>query len=229
LEAKLFLDYFKQYGGFQDMKATGLKLFVSEYVLHWFDYLAGYDVVLAQFGYNSTNIRDIDFVRGAARMQNKDWGAIITWKYSGPPYLDTGEEIHKQMLEACQAGAKYIIIFDYPQIEGNPYGVMLDEHFEALEGFANDVMATANMRTMSDESQADAVLVLPRNYGWGMRRSDDIIWGFWSPDDKSQQIWDSFTTLILRYGIRLDIVYDDPAFPVEGKYANVYYWNQTIT
>ncbi|MFB3888726.1 MAG: hypothetical protein ACE14S_04480 [Candidatus Bathyarchaeia archaeon] len=229
LEAELFEDYFKQYHGFRDMKETGVKLFVSEYALHWWDYLVGYDVVLAQFGSNSSNIRDIDFVRGAARMQNKEWGAIITWKYREPPYLDTGEVIHEQMMQAVEAGAKYIVIFDYPQIEGNPYGVLQEEHFTALEGFANDVMATAKMRTLSDERQADAVLVLPRNYGWGMRNPEDIIWGFWPPDDKSPQVWDTFTKLILQYGIRLDIVYDDPAFPVTGRYEHIYYWNQTIT
>jgi hypothetical protein len=228
LEAKLFLDYFKHDPGFIDLKSTDLKIFVSDYVLHWFDYLAGYDVVLAQFGANSSYIRDIDFIRGAANLQNKDWGAIITWKYSEPPYLDTEEEIHQQMLAACAAGAKYIIIFNYPQIEGNPYGVMQPEHFQALERFANDVMDTAKLRTFSDLSKAEAVLVLPTNYGWGMRRSDDIIWGYWQPDGNSVQIWDNFCKLILRYGISLDIVYDDPVFPVAGKYAHVYYWNQTV-
>ncbi len=228
LEAKVFLDYFKHDPGFVDVTSAGIKTFVSDYVLHWFDYLAGYDVVLAQFGSNSSYIRDIDFIRGAARLQNKEWGAIITWKYSGPPYLDTGEEIHQQMLAACEAGAKYIIIFDYPQMEGNLYGVMQDEHFQALERFANDVMDTAKIRTFSDLSKADAVLVLPRNYGSGMRRPNDIIWGYWQPDEKSAQIWDTFCKLILRHGIHLDIVYDDPAFPVAGKYAHVYYWNQTV-
>ncbi len=228
LDAQIFLEYFKRDRGFINLTNTGIKTFVSDYVLPWFDYLGGYDVVLAQFGFNSSYIRDIDFTRGAANLQNKEWGAIITWKYSEPPYLDTGEEIHQQMLAACQAGAKYIIIFDYPQIGDNPYGVMLDEHFQALERFANDVMATAKMRTLSDESKADAVLVLPRNYGWGMRRPDDIIWGYWQPDDKSPIIWNNFCKLILRYGISLDVVYDDSAFPVTGKYANIYYWNQTI-
>jgi len=178
LEAQVFLNYFKHDPGFLDLKAAGIRTFVSDYTLHWFDYLGGYDVVLAQFGFNSSYYKDIDFVRGAANMQHKDWGAIITWKYSEPPYLDTGEVIHQQMLAACQAGAKYIIIFDYPQLEGNPYGVLQEEHFRALENFSNDVMATAKMRTSEDSSKAEAVLVLPRNYGWGFRREDDIIWGY---------------------------------------------------
>ncbi|GAG35080.1 unnamed protein product, partial [marine sediment metagenome] len=32
-----------------------------------------------------------------------------------------------------------------------------------------------------------------------------------------------------QYGTSLDIVYDDPAFPVTGKYPKIYYWNQTTT
>jgi hypothetical protein len=31
-----------------------------------------------------------------------------------------------------------------------------------------------------------------------------------------------------RYGLGLDIVYDDPVFPVAGKYQQIYYWNQTV-
>jgi len=227
LEAKIFLDYFTRDQGFLDLRAAGIRTFVSDYALHWFDYLGGYDVVLAQFGYNSSYYKDIDFVRGAANLQHKDWGAIITWKYTEPPYLDTGEVIHQQMLAACEAGAKYIIIFDYPQLDGNPYGVLQEEHFKALESFANDVMAT-KMRTSSDLSKADAVLVLPRNYGWGFRREDDIIWGYWGPDAKSPQVWDTFEKLILRYNVHLDIVFDDPAYPVAGLYEHVYCWNSTV-
>ena len=47
-------------------------------------------------------------------MQNKDWGTIITWKYTQPPYLDTGENIYNQMVTSYNAGAKYITIFNYP-------------------------------------------------------------------------------------------------------------------
>ena len=132
------------------------------------------------------------------------------------------------MIAAAEAGAKYIIIFDYPTLDGNPYGVLQEEHFLALERFSNDVMATARMRTSSDKSKAEAVLVLPRNYGWGMRRSNDIIWGYWGPDANSPQIWSTFTKLILQYGVGLDVVFDDPAFPVAGRYEHIYYWNQTL-
>ncbi|MEM2910973.1 MAG: hypothetical protein QW146_00525 [Candidatus Bathyarchaeia archaeon] len=45
--------------------------FTSDYALYWFDYLAGYDVVLAQFGWNHTTAQDIALIIGAAYLQNK--------------------------------------------------------------------------------------------------------------------------------------------------------------
>ena len=77
-------------------------------------------------------------------------------------------------------------------------------------------------------SPQNAVLVLPKNYGSGLRKLDDRIWGDWGPDDKSAQIWDISSKLLLQYGLRLDIVYDDCAFPIEDKYPQIYYWNQSI-
>jgi hypothetical protein len=69
----------------------------------------------------------------------------------------------------------------------------------------------------------EAVLVLPHNYGWGMRSPNDTIWGLWDADEKSEQIWNLRCDLIQEYGLNLDIVYDDPSFPVEGKYVQIFY------
>ena len=225
-EAKWFQMILGNNSGHNSLKDAGIKTFTSDYVLYWFDYIGEYDVMLAQFGWNSSFIQDIALVRGAARMQNKPWGAIITWKYDEPPYLDSGEDIYKQMHTAYEAGAEYVIVFNYPQIEGNPYGTLTDEHFEALKKIWSEV--TQNPRNRRDASRAEAVLVLPRNYGWGMRTPEDWIWGFWGPDEKSPQIWEISRKLLALYGTRLDIVYDDPVFPVAGEYPRIYYWNQTI-
>ena len=224
-EAAWFQMLFENNDGLQSLRKAGIRTFTSDYVLYWFDYLGGYDVMLAQFGWNNSYIQDIALVRGAARMQNKSWGAIITWKYTEPPYLDSGEEIYRQMHAAYEAGAEYMVIFNYPQIEDNPYGALKSEHFEALQKLWNE--ATQKTRE-ADAGQAEAVFVLPRNYGWGMRHPEDWIWGFWGPDAKSPLIWENSRKLLSQYGTRLDIVYDDPAFPVEGKYPLIYYWNQTI-
>lgn len=199
--------------------------FSSDYALYWFDYLSGYDVLLAQIGWNHTIAQDIALVRGAANMQNKDWGGIITWKYTQPPYLDSGSSIYEQMRVTYEAGAKYIIIFTYSEDMEGPYGTLQEEHFAALERFWNEVAQNTNVKQGS--ASAEAVLVLPHNYGWGMRHPNDNIWGLWKPDSTSAQIWQELQQKLAQYGIRLDIIYDDDRFSVEEKYSKVYLWNHT--
>jgi len=126
--ANLFLGGFHRDDGFEAIKSNALEVFVSDYGLYWFDYLAGYDVILAQAGWNHTLVQDIALARGAAKMQNKEWGLMITWKYRHPPYLDSGESLYQQMRTAYLCGAKYIAVFNYPSLQGNEYGVMTDEH-----------------------------------------------------------------------------------------------------
>jgi hypothetical protein len=211
--------------GFQVAKEESPNLFVSDYALYWFDYLAGYDVVLAQAGWNHSLTQDIALVRGAARLQGKSWGVILTWKYTEAPYLASGDELYSQMLASYECGAEYVVLFNYAENMTGPYGTLQDEHFEGLERFWNDVVQ--NPLVLHGGTYADAALVLPSNYGWGMRRPDDKIWGWWGPDEKSPQIWNISRQLLAEYGAGLDIVYDDPAFPVEGIYRQIYYWNQT--
>ena len=202
-----------------------LTSFTSEYALYWFDYLSGYDVLLAQIGWNHTLTQDIALVRGAANLQNKNWGTIITWKYNHPPYLDSGETIFEQMLASYEAGAKYVVVFNYAENMSGPYGTLQEEHFVALERFWNEAVQNSNINQGS--IKGEAVLVLPQNYGWGMRRLDDKIWGLWKADEKAEQIWNLLTNLLNEYGLTLDIVYEDPEFPVEDKYDKIFYWNQT--
>ena len=100
---------------------------------------------------------------------------------------------------------------------------MTDEHFAALERLWNDVVE----ERLGDPIDAEAVLVLPPDYGWGMRNPQDSIWGVWKPDETSQKIWNQSQKLLDTSGLRLDIVYQDVHFPVAGKYEQIYYWNQT--
>ena len=223
-EATWFTNLLKQNRGTTSLNHYNIPYLTSDYALYWFDYLGGYSTLLAQLGWNSSVNQQISLVRGAATLQNKDWGTIITWKYTQPPYLDTGENIYNQIVTSYNAGAKYITIFDYPyNSTSNPYGIMTDEHFQALEKFWNQVVTKSSPNSV----QAQAALVLPKDYGWGMRSVDDKIWGFWGPDDKSPLIWNNTQTLLNKYGLRLDIIYDDPAFPLQGNYSKIYYWNQT--
>jgi hypothetical protein len=199
-------------------------VFTSDYALYWFDYLKGYDVVLTHVGWNHTLNRHLALTRGAARLQNKDWGIVITWKYKSPPYLDSGEEVLNQLTTAYECGAKYFVVFNYYD-GSSPYGTMEDEHFAALESFWNDVVKDSGV--VYGSVKADAVLVLPRNYGWGMRSPDDKIWGIFKPDNQTQTISDVMAHILEEHDLKVDIVYDDPDFPLPQEYQQVYYWNQT--
>jgi hypothetical protein len=197
----------------------------SDYALYWFDYLGGYDTVLAQLGWNHTVEQDIGLVRGAANLQGKSWGTIITWKYTQAPYLADGQEVYEQMRLSYECGAEYVVVFNYAENMTGPYGTLQDEHFLALERFWNEVVQ--NPFVTHGGVKAEAALVLPRNYGWGMRNPQDTIWGLWSANSTSHQIWEQLQSKLEQYGLKLDIVYDDPAYPVSGRYSQVYYWNQT--
>jgi len=149
---------------------------------------------------------------------------MITWTYNTPPYLSSGEEIYVEMIDAYKSGAKIISIFNYPQIENNPYGILEEEHFQALERFWNNYILQKNEEWNSIKAQT--AFVLPKDYGWGMRSTSDRIW-YWNSDEQTQQIWSALQELLEEYGLNLDIVYDDPDFPIGNQYQEIFYWNMT--
>jgi hypothetical protein len=206
------------------LKTNTTKVFTSDYALYWFDYLAGYDVVLGQVGWNLTLNQQIALMRGAADFQNKSWGIVITWKYQQPPFLANGSEILDQMRTAYECGAKYFVLFDYyVDSDNSAYGTMTDEHFQALQSFWNDVVN--NPRVVQGSIKADSVLVLPQNYGWGTRWDGDKIWGIFLADSKTHQIWELMQTTISQHGFNFDIVYEDAHYPLTKNYQNVYSTN----
>jgi hypothetical protein len=221
------INYVKNDLGLNQLQTRSINSFTSDYALYWWDYLGGYDTVFTEFGSNQSVTQAIAFDRGAARMQNKTWGVIITWTYNQPPYIENATEMYNQLVDAYIAGAKYEIIFDYPQIQDNPYGILTNDHFTELEKFWN------NIQTLKVIDAPEAALVLPHNYGWAMRNNQtDPIWGIWSPNststqNTSEQIWTISRKLLSEYGLNLDIVYEDSLFPLQGKYQQVYYYNQT--
>jgi len=221
--ASVFERGFMEDPGTVALKDMNVSIFCSDYALYWFDYRSGYDVVLAEAGWNNTLAQEIALARGAANFQNKDWGVIITWKNTHPPYLDSGEALYEQMCTSYEAGAKYIAVFNYPYTNGS-YGIMADEHFTALEQVWNDITQGKITRKQS----ADSVLILPKNYGFGMRSAGDTIWGFWEPDQFTSIIWGKVQLLLNRYGYSLDIAYEDDLYALPRNYANVFYWNSTI-
>lgn len=204
----------------QNVKNSSLSVFTSDYALFWFDYLAGYDTVFTELGWNHSDVQQIALARGAAKVQGKQWGAIITWTFQSPPYLDSGEEILQDMKTAYRAGAQYVIVFNHPTI--NPYGVLTEEHFNAMKAFWNHIHNFP--RSIFGQTNGQVAFVLPKDYGWGMRNPEDKIWGIWPSDDLSPVIWEKMTSLITRYGLSLDIVYDDPQFDLAQKYSLIYFW-----
>ena len=51
-----------------------------------------------------------------------------------------------------------------------------------------DSGTTLPTKRFADLSAPQAALVLPKNFGWGMRNPNDTIWGFWITDNRTQQI-----------------------------------------
>jgi hypothetical protein len=228
--AEKYVTTISSYNSTSDAKAKGIHLYTSDFLLYWWDYLAGYDTVFAELGWNISSNRQIALCRGAATVQGKDWGAIIVYKTDTPPYLASADEIYRDMISAYRAGAKYVVVFDYPTYpEGNPYGILSEAHLEAMQQFWQYTQLYS--RTAYGTIKANTVLVLPADYGWGMRRSsyisEDKIWGLWSEDAKSQQILNNVQWLETRNNLQFDIVYEDPRFDY-SMYSQVIYWNQTL-
>ena len=85
--ANQFVTNIFSYYSNQFAKNHSIPIFTSDYALYWWDYLGGYDTVFAELGWNHSTTQQIAMCWGAANMQGKNWGAMITWTYYEPPYL----------------------------------------------------------------------------------------------------------------------------------------------
>jgi len=209
------LEYFMNVGG---------KEFTSDYALYWFDYEVGYDAVLTQFGWNHSRLLHVALCRGAAKVQNREWGVSVTYTYENPPYLESGDELYDDLVLAYHNGAKYAVIFNYDENAAySGYGILTEEHFVALENFWNYM---SNNPTKHGSLSGDVAFVLPEDYGFGLRSPDDSVWGLYGRDNWKQVIWDDVNDLLDEYGSRLDIVYSDPEFndKLEDYYSEVIFW-----
>ena len=207
----------------KQLNRESILVFTADYGLYWWDYQSGYDVILAELAWNNTVAQEIGLVRGAANFYGKSWGTCITWKYTQPPYLTDGEEMFEQMKLSYEAGAEYVLIFNYSEDPANP-DTLHEEHYLALERFWKDIVQNPDIT--QGNIKAEAVLILPKNYGWGMRNPQDTIWGLWPTDNKSEEIWNQLQNKIDQYGLKIDITFEKPNYFAIGKYPNTYYWNQ---
>ncbi len=200
------------------------RIYTSDYALYWFDYKANYTTVFAEFVGNESRSRHIALCRAAAETFGKDWGTIITWKYSQAPYLESGDELYSDLTLAYSSGAKYAVVFSYPDITG--YGTLTEEHFEALQSFWNNLHTDPESFGLN---QPEVAYVVPADYGFGFRSANDSIWGLFPADALSAKIYGDVEALIERYDTHLNIYYDEPIAAVQlSCFDKVYYWNQTV-
>jgi len=198
---------------------TDLALFTSDYALYHFDYKVGYDVVFAQLGWNYSRQLNIALCRGAATTQGKDWGAIIAWEYTAPPYIQSASKLFNDLVLAYENGAKYVVVFDsnkeYTQT------ILTKEHLDAMKQFWQ--YTKDNPRSPVPISERTA-FILPQDYAFGFRGPDDKIWGLWEADALSMNLSVNLANKLVEYGDNLDIVYDHPKVGEIG-YKNLIYWN----
>jgi hypothetical protein len=202
--------------------STEFALLTSDYALYWFDYKSGYDTVWAQLGWNCSRQLNIALCRGAATVQNKEWGAMITWKYTEPPYLSSGSEVYNDMVQAYLNGAKYVLIFD--SNKDYTQNTLQQEHYDALRQFW--LYTQNNSRNIKPTSERVA-FVLPQAYAYGFRGPKDKIWGLWPSDDFSYSLSTNLGYQLEHSQDKLDIVYDDDPPPSAAGYNRLIYWNDS--
>jgi hypothetical protein len=201
------------------------RVFTADYALQWFDYESNYSVVFTEFGFNNTREIAVATGRGAARSFGRDWGAIITWEYNVPPFIGSDTALYTDMVNAYRAGARYVVVFDAPKLDA--YGILTDLHFDKLRQFWSYVQD--NPQDFASQ-KATAAYVTPKDYGFGLRRADDSVWGLFPADGLSPKVWNDTNMLVRQYGFGFDIVYDEPGVvdAARNRYDKVFLWNETL-
>ncbi len=156
-------------------------------------------------------------------MHEKDWGVIITWTYTELPYIESGEELYRDLVLSYENGAKYILVFDSNQ--NYTKGILNGEHLLALEQFWQYMQDSPRKnRTTGDR----VAYVLPQGYGYGFRGPTDKIWGLWEADNLTDQICKALGNFIIQYGSKLDIIYDEKLDPDNTYgYNKLLFWNSS--
>ena len=209
---------------FMDLSRTkvvsGYPVFTSDYALYYFDYKAGYDGLFAEFGWNYSRQLNMVMCRGAAEVLNKEWGVILTYTYTEPPYLKSAEELYEDMIYAYDSGAKYIVVFS-----SNPDwtdGILTEEHYAIMRKFWQYTQSHPRVTYPVNERTAYA---LPEAYAYGFRYLDKI-WGVWDADMTSFMLSISVYIMMERYGSKLDIIYEDALKSGNTYgYCKIIYWN----
>ena len=133
------------------------------------------------------------------------------------------------MIQAWKNDARYIIVFDAPgnitHPESTPLGVLTNEHLTAMQNFWNYIHSNEQPKNNADQ----IAYVLPKDYGYAFRGSNDTIWGIFPPDSFSSKIWNDTNNLLTTYDMKLDIVYETltDSIQINLPYKTIIFWNGT--
>lgn len=204
------------------MMTSDQNLLTSDYALYWWDYKAGYNLVLAEFGWNYSRQLAIALDRGAATVRNKDWGAIIDWTYTNPPYIGSGAQLFNDAKLAYDNGARYILVFDSDA--NHTENILQKEHLTAINQFWQYTKSHPRSNNIANDRGA---YVLPKDYGYGFRGpGDKIIWGLWQADNSTYQLSNDVGNMLQEYGNKLDIIFDDGLDSTNiSMYNQITFWN----
>jgi hypothetical protein len=204
--------------------ASNLKLYTSDYALYWYDFLCGYGTVFCEFAGNQSRQVAVALDRGAAKTLGRSWGAIVTYPCA-EGCLETGTQLYDDMVLAWQSGARYVVVFDGNSTTFSPYGVLMQEHLDAMKRFWDKV----NGGQRFEEFPADVAYVLPADYGYGFRGPEDKIWGLRPADALSAKVWNDTSVLLAKYSGKLDVVYENKTdgIPIDLPYRTLIFWNGT--
>jgi hypothetical protein len=215
----------------QPYQSIGVRTFTSDYGLYWFDYKSGYSAIFTELGGNNGSRQlPISLCRGAATAMGKDWGIMVTTRFTDGRILESGPELYRDLVLGYNSGANYAVVFDYAltvsdsgqamvPYQPTEYGILQDEHFSALKDFWNYIQHNPQKHA---SELADVALVVPRDLGFGFRNANDFVWGA-NGNALSQQIWLNTDKYLNQYGNRVDLVYDDPEFSgsIRAHYSTV--------
>ena len=208
--------------------SPNLRRYTSDYALYWYDCLTGYDAVFGEFVGNQSRQLAVALCRGAAKSLGKNWGTMITWKYTKQPFVEEPLQLFHDMVLAYKSGAKYIIVFNSPANYSatTEYGILTRKHLNIIKAF----WFYTKLCPPTEEFPAETAYVLLSDYGYGFRGPADKIWGVFGPDLLSPVIWNATSSLIQKYGTRLDIVYETKTDDVSITlpYEKLIYWNGTV-
>ncbi|MCL2642005.1 MAG: hypothetical protein FWD52_00595 [Candidatus Bathyarchaeota archaeon] len=202
-------------------------IMTSDYALYEYDYRAGYDIVMAEYAWNHSRPINTALCRGSATMHNKEWGVMLTYTYEHAPYLASGHELYQDMVTAYENGAKYILFFDYAKDNntGEVHGILQKEHLDALKQFWKYVKTNPRPNNPVNERTA---YVLPPDFGYSFRSTDNSTWGIWKNVTLTNQIWNDVNTYAQQYDQKFDIIYADTPNFEKWTYNKLIYWNGTV-